>query len=114
MRARDTILPLPLIAITLLAAAQEQGPPAEQERTAQLVPVTAKADSEKVADLRSDQDLSPLLWSEGGPFADRDPADELLHRRGWNTKQFRNDDGSATAIISKGSSAVILAEKIFA
>ena len=42
---------------------------------------------------------SPTLWGPMGPFANRDPAREIKALRGPHTKQFRNEDGTVTAVV---------------
>ena len=82
---------------------QQDSPSSQRPRLQEKEAQTQSRVSTEIANKFPAADPAPLLWSDGELFADRKPADELLHRRGQSAKHFRNADGSVTAIISKGS-----------
>lgn len=44
--------------------------------------------------------VSPYYWGEGKLLENYDPSKEVISKRNMNSKHFRNDDGSYTAVIS--------------
>ena len=46
---------------------------------------------------------TPYYWGKGKMFDGYNPNKEVISKRDMNSKHFRNDDGSYTAVISLGS-----------